>query len=104
MSLVNGTFSVTCDKCGTQNNFPASDSNFDLTSGEEKPMGQENCYSWETSVECDNANCDNQIDIEYEIWEYPVGGFDSDEINVDGGTAINRYDYDFQDEPEQDEY
>lgn len=101
MSIVNGTFSLTCSKCSKQHDFTSVDADFDFTSSDERPMGAENCYSWETEFNCDK--CGNTIEIEYEVWEYPQGAFNMDEVKISGGTKICRFDYDFIGEPEPDD-
>jgi hypothetical protein len=101
MSFVNGTFSLICNKCSKQHNFRANDADFDETSGSERQMGPENGYTWEYIFNCDQ--CENEIEIEYEVWEYPVGAFNNDQVEIKGGTEVNRYGYDFQDAPEPDD-
>lgn len=101
MSIVKGTFSLNCDKCGKQHDFAEDDADFDATSGSERQMGPENGYSWEINFNCDK--CGNEIDVEYEIWEYPVGAFNNDQLTINGGTEISRFDYDFSEEPDQDD-
>lgn len=99
MSIVNGTFSVTCNKCGKQHNFSADDVDFNATSSSERQMGPENGYAWECTFVCDG--CENEI--EYEVWEYPVGAFNYDQVEIKGGTEVNRFGYDFHDAPEPDD-
>ena len=52
MSIVNGTFSVTCNNCGKQHDFQADEADFDATSGSERQMGPENGYTWEHAFNC----------------------------------------------------
>lgn len=99
MSIVNGTFSLTCSKCGKQHDFNDDDVDFEITSTEERSQGPEICHSWEHSFNCDNEDCDNEIEIEYEVWEYPKGIFNMDKVDINGGTEVRRFSYDFhQDE------
>jgi len=102
MSLVQGTFSIKCDNnsCGKQHNFPAEKANFDFEGSDERQMGPENSYSWNNNFNCD---CGDEIEFEYGIWEYPVGVFNHDNVEIDGGTEIQRYDYDFHEEPERED-
>lgn len=93
MNIVNGTFSLTCDNCSKQHDFASDESDFDNTSGSERQMGTESGYTWEHTFNCDE--CENEIEIEYEVWEYPVGAFNNDQVNINGGTGISRYGYDF---------
>ena len=46
-------------------------------------MGYEIEYeSYET---CECPNCDRQIDLTLQIWEYPIGFVNSQNIEIDGG-------------------
>lgn len=99
MSFVHGTFSVTCDKCGTEYDFDADESDFEPTGGGERQMGAENGYLWEHMFSCESENCDNEIEIEYEVYEYPVGLYNNDSVKIKGATENSRYGYDFQNEP-----
>lgn len=101
MSIVKGTFSLTCSVCGKRHDFDEDDADFDATSGGERQMGPETGYNWEYSFNCDK--CNNEIEIKYEVWEYPIGAFNNDQINLRGAAEINRFDYDFHDEPDLDE-
>ena len=100
MSIVKGTFSLTCSKCNKQHDFTSDEADFDATSGSERQMGPETGYTWECTFNCDK--CDNEIEIEYEVWEYPMGAFNHEQINIKGGTSINSFDYDFHGEPDID--
>jgi hypothetical protein len=103
MSIVIGNFSLICSKCGKQHNFSAEDTDFDLCSSEERQMGPENGYLWECSFKCEGKNCGNEIEIEYEVWEYPIGAFNMDEVRISGGREEQRFDYDFIGEPDSDD-
>jgi len=100
MSIANGTFSLTCSKCDKQYDFTEEDTDFEATSMEEKLQGTEICHSWEHSFNCDNDKCNNEIEIEYKVWEYPVGAFNDDKVEISGGTEVGRFGYDFHGEPE----
>ncbi len=100
MSIVKGTFSLTCNKCGKQHGFNEEETDFDMNMGSERSMGSENGYSWEIEFDCDN--CGNTIEINYEVWEYPVGAFNNDSVKINGGTEVKRFDYEFFGEPDED--
>ncbi len=96
MSIVNGTFSLTCSNCGGQHDFEPEDTDFELNSSEEKPMGIELGYNWEHTFISEIDDCDNEIDISYDIWQYPQNSNDgSTSISITGGEEINRFGYDF---------
>lgn len=100
MSFVKGIFSVECDRCNIKHDFDASEADFDVDGGGERQMGNENGYIWEIDFVCD---CENKIDIRYEVYEYPEGSFNNEVIEVNGGSVLSSYTYDFQGEPD-DEY
>lgn len=103
MSFISGTLSVKCKKCGTVTDFDSDEADFEPTGGgDDRGMGQENGYNWETTFNCDK--CGNEIEIDYEVWEYPVGAFNNDDVRLSGATEEGRYSYDFQDEPEPDDF
>jgi hypothetical protein len=95
MSIVNGTFLLTCNKCGKQQKFAVEEADFEATSSSERQMGPENGYTWEHTFYC--GECDNVIEIKYKVWEYPVGAFNYDKIQINGGTEVSLYGYDFHD-------
>lgn len=100
MSIARGQFSLKCSNCGKQHNFLPEDADFDATSGSERQMGHEHGYSWKYTFNCDN--CGNEIEIDYEVWEYPEGVFNNDQVNITGGTEVRRFNYDFHGDPEPD--
>jgi hypothetical protein len=104
MSIAKGTFSLICSNCGQQHDFTADDADFELRHGSERQMGPENGYVWEHAFECDGKNCSNEIEIEYEVYEYPVGAFNMDEVKISGGQEKHRFEYDFHGEPETDDF
>ncbi|WP_333810003.1 hypothetical protein [Flavobacterium sp.] len=101
MSFVNGTFSIVCHKCGKQTDFDSEEADFEATGGSERQMGPENGYSWEMTFDCDN--CGNEIEFDYQVYEYPQGTFNLEDVKITGAKAINTFDYDFSDEPEPNE-
>lgn len=50
---------------------------------EERGMGPE--YLHESQEMCNCPHCKRQIDIKLQVWEYPVGVFNMQNIDVDGG-------------------
>jgi hypothetical protein len=100
MTIVNGSMTVKCNKCGKIHTIPAEESDFENSYGEVRQMGPENGYTWEHKINCD---CGNEIEIIYEVWEYPEGVFNNDNITVNGGILIDKFGYDFHEEPEPDD-
>jgi hypothetical protein len=65
-------------------------------------MGSQICHSWEHTFNCDNDQCDNEIEIKYEVWEYPPSSFETDDVKISGGEEESRFNYDFHGEEELD--
>ncbi|WP_412476637.1 hypothetical protein [Flavobacterium sp. TBRC 19031] len=65
-------------------------------------MGPEYQYTWETTFDCEE--CPNEIEITYDVWEYPVGAYNHSDIQVKGGAVDGEFGYDFADEPEPEEF
>lgn len=92
---VTGTFSLTCSKCGAIHNFQPDDTDFDIRFSHERQMGEENGYVWEQTFICDNDGCENEIGIKYQVWEYPIGAFNHEIIDIEGGKEVGSFDYNF---------
>lgn len=100
MSIATGTMSVKCNQCGKIHTISSDDADFENSYGSERQMGEENGYVWEHTFDCD---CGNEIEIIYEVWEYPTGVFNNDNVTIEGGTLVNKFGYDFHGEPDQNE-
>lgn len=96
MSIVNGNLVIECNRCNTNHAISAEETDFEDRYGGERQMGPENGYAWESIIECD---CGNTIEINYEVWEYPIGAFNNDTVEITGGKEISRFDYDFHGDP-----
>ena len=99
MSFSNGTFWIKCNNCEEQIDFQADEADFDCNGGTERQMGPEKGYSWNYEFKCFECN-EQHINIEYEVYKYPVGAFNNDNIRLDGATELTRFDYVFQEEDE----
>lgn len=95
MNIVSGSFIVKCSKCGTEESFDAEDADFVDSFGSERQMGTENGYVWKRNYEC--KGCKSDIEIHYEVVEYPIGAFNNDIVKIEGGEEVNRFEYDFSD-------
>jgi len=99
MSFLKGTFSIECEKCKEQIDFQPNETDFESDGGGERQMGPENGYIWSYDFKC--FECEEQdISIQYEVYEYPVGAFNNDSVELSGATELSRFDYNFQDEEE----
>lgn len=93
MNIVTGDFSLKCNQCNKQHDFTSEEAEFEGTSSSERRMGTEHAYGWDYTFDCDN--CGNEIEIEYEVWEYPAGAFNTDDVSIKGGDEIAKFGYDF---------
>ena len=69
-------------------------------------MGNEIHYQTDDTVEC--FNCGKETYLTFDIWEYPIGAHNFDDIYIDEGKIIqspgfvdyfwDKYDYDEPDE------
>ncbi len=98
MGIARGIFSVKCNGCGKQHDISAEDADFELISSTEEPMGPDNLYSWEHEFICE---CGQEIEIIYEVSEYPTGTFNNEIITINGGVEISRFTFDFHGELEE---
>lgn len=94
---------IRCDNCGELFEIDVNDFVFDWQAecGKERSMGYEREYISYEYCECPLCKQDN--DIELQVWEYPVGVFADQEIDVSHGSVertinlssfINFNDYD----------
>lgn len=87
---------IRCDSCGELFPFYADDFALDWDSEvvEDRGMGYDTLYESQESCEC--TNCGKQICLTLKVWEYPVGMFSMQNIDIDGGEveeSINLEDY-----------
>lgn len=77
---------IRCDNCGELFEIDANDFFFDweIESSDERGMGTECEYVSYENFECPSCNQEN--DIELHVWEYPVGVFNYQEIDVSNGS------------------
>ena len=84
---------IRCDNCGELFSFDAGEMSFEWEGGvvdEDRGMGCE--MEYESHETCNCPNCESQIDLTLQVWEYPVGVFNYQDIDIDGGeidTPIN---------------
>lgn len=97
-----------CGNCHQKNIVPMNELylDFECVGGSERNMGEENQYQTEENLEC--SVCGNEINLLFEIWEYPVGAHNYDEISIDNGEVIQSPDFvthfweNYYDEPDKD--
>lgn len=82
-----------CNYCHQENVIPFNQLHleFNCVGGSERNMGEENQYAAEESLEC--SFCGNEINILFEIWEYPTGFHNYSDISIDSGEIIHTPDF-----------
>ena len=76
---------IICEGCDNVFKLNVGELNFEWNgvSSFERSMGGESEY--ESCEMCNCPNCGNQIDLKLKVWEYPVGAFNMQDIEIDGG-------------------
>lgn len=76
---------IRCNNCGELFSFDADDMNFDWEGSvvDDRGMGYEMEYDSQETCEC--PNCQSQIDLTLRVWEYPMGAFNYQDIDIEGG-------------------
>lgn len=76
---------IHCDDCGELFSVDSGTFDFDWVGGvvDDRGMGYETEYEYEDSCFC--PSCGKQIDLTFQVWEYPMGVFNYQNIEVDGG-------------------
>ena len=97
-----------CGNCHKRNIIPFEDLyiDFECIESSERGMGPENHYQSEDCIQC--FNCGKEANLTFDIWEYPIGAHNYDDINIEDGEIIQspdfvRYFWDnYYDEPDED--
>lgn len=84
-----GPLVVQCQKC---NEVIEVSTDLELMDAEDRPMGTEVYYS--SSIEDECPKCGNDIKIDLEVWEYPLGAVEHQREFYDGVEMIQRPEYD----------
>lgn len=79
-----------CDSCGRIHSYHKSefDLDFDCIEISERSMGNENHYEATEVFDCE---CGNQIEANFEVWEYPVGAHNYDSVTLEGGELLESF-------------
>jgi hypothetical protein len=93
-----------CDSCGRIHKHSETefDLDFDCIGGSERNMGTENQYEAQEHFKC---NCGNDIEVRFELWEYPIGVHNYDNIEIDNAELLDSFHFTidfFEDEHEPD--
>ena len=83
---IKGSVTFKCDSCDKQYKLGAGELEFQVAAVTEDKMGEHIHYVYEYESECDQ--CGKRIDIEFEVWEYPVGTLNHKEYSMSGAKDI----------------
>lgn len=78
---------IRCGTCGELFEVESFNLNFEwegCISDDDRGMGCE--YQYDSQESCECPNCGHQIDLTLQVWEYPVGAFNTQNIEIDGGN------------------
>jgi hypothetical protein len=98
---ITGKASYECLSCGVVHFLHNEDFNFESESSSYREMGQETQYAAEFNEEC--QKCNNDIEIKFEVWEYPVGIINMTDAEISGAKVLDS-DFGVYHEPPEDEY
>lgn len=87
MSLIcNDQLQFTCNTCGLHHEVKSNYLFFDEIDKEQKNNGSETLYQAEYDFVCEG--CDSDIEVTYEVWEYPEGIKDDEKITITNATVV----------------
>jgi hypothetical protein len=90
MLSVEGLFTLKCSRCHTQYDFQPKETYFEPSwLVEDKHPGPEWVYIYENLFSCEC--CSNEIEIRYEVWEFPVGVLYKNKIEIKRGVEIKQF-------------
>jgi len=84
-----------CGKCGEVHSFDKKELtlDFEFIESSEREMGNENTYEATECFQCNNEGCDNEINISFRVWEYPVGTRNYHEVEIEDGELLTCFDF-----------
>jgi hypothetical protein len=80
-----GKAKFVCSKCGQAYSLEPDDFNFQTESTSQRNMGKEQLIASENEYQC---NCGQEINIKFEVWEYPEGVINDTDHSADGASNI----------------
>ena len=85
---------IKCNNCEELINLSLDKDDFqwEIVDTDEREMGIETHYQFEHEFTCEN--CDQDIKLTFDIWEYPQGFYNDQDITVDGGEVVDDSDFD----------
>ena len=85
---------INCEECEHKHFIDESSFEIeivDVDPGRDSGLGATNHYSGEYELSCENKDCENNMTIEVDYWEYPVGSLESSEFKANGGTIEQEF-------------
>jgi len=86
---LSGVAEIKCSKCNNVFDVDGSDIYVEAIGSDEKNMGPETYYAGSSEFIC--PQCKNNIEIEYEASEYPIGALNYSEVNISGAEIIREF-------------
>ena len=82
-----GSLLIRCDDCGELFTLDTDELEFEWEGGvvADRGMGYESQYDSEHNIEC--PHCGNDIELKFQVWEYPMGAFNYQNIEIEGGEV-----------------
>jgi hypothetical protein len=84
-----GSIEFKCDRCSNLLSYSGATIDLEAFSGSERGMGPETGYKGDNTYEC--PICENDIYVEHEVWEYPIGAFNNSKTEVMGASLITDF-------------
>jgi len=97
---ITGKATYKCEKCGAKHFLHDEDFRFEAESGSDRSMGEEVQYCYELDEPC--HNCNNEIRLRFEVWEYPTGIINMTNEDASGAEILES-DFDIYHEQPQNE-
>ncbi|HWB63387.1 MAG TPA: hypothetical protein VG603_07755 [Chitinophagales bacterium] len=94
MLICTGELEVKCEDCGTIHTVDGAGLVFEVVETHEREMDIERNWQATHDIDCDGGggvDCDKQIRVDYNVWEYPSGQIETHEPTIDGGSATGRF-------------
>lgn len=79
-----------CDVCNSifEIDLDDYDLSWEVVESDERNMGTELHHQAQVELEC--PECEVAITLTLDVWEYPIGVFNLDEIEADGATVLGK--------------
>ena len=86
---ITGSVTYVCDQCGKRHSVGAGELEFQVAAVSEDEQGEHIHYVYEYEKNCDQ--CGKRIDIEFEVWEYPLGTINNKDYTMSGARDVEEH-------------